>query len=214
MIRIELDRIHLELLLLSGLFAALSGVVFQPNLRYGINIVPLGTFAGVAVIGIVALLLRRFTGWDPARLRSMIWFGLFGGFAGAMISRVAVGSTEKMLFGTVGGAAMAMALAVGMKVTVVIKSQDDAAREAVDRILEQKNVYTATEQFEANTSRSSEAKPQTDDDGNWGSTTDGGETEDDTLEATDDPGSESWVEEEADSGPIPVIRSISDSTEK
>lgn len=260
MIRIELDRIHLELLLLAGLIAAFAGVVFEPTMRYGVNVVPLVALGVVGVIGLIVLIHRRFTAGDRSRVRGMVWFALVGALLGATVSSVVVGTVRSMALAAAGVGAMCFAL--GTQFSIVIKSREAAARAALEDLLEDENVFVASEQRQTNgtdtdrqrsdtkpmaeytpssanesnsetesdgidtlratTFRSesesdddgekSERKAETDDTTNEESnseTTDEDSEDRHDVERTDDPGSEHWAQSTADdSGPIPVIRSI------
>lgn len=153
MIRIELDRIHLELLLLAGLFATFSGAVFQPRMQNGMNMTPLVAFGGVGIVGLGVLVHRRLsTGHadSRSRIRAMVWFALLGAVLGATILSVVVGddSSRSMVLAAVGVGAMFSAF--GTQFGIVIKSREEAAREAVETILDEKNVFVTPDQLWSN----------------------------------------------------------------
>lgn len=151
MIRIELDRIHLELLLLAGLFATFSGVVFQPMMQNGMNMTPLAAFGGVGIIGVGVLVHRRLAtshADSRSRIRAMVWFALLGAVLGAAISSSVVETPRSMVLAAVGVGAMFSAF--GTQFSIVIKSREEAAREAVETILDEKNVFVTPEQLWSN----------------------------------------------------------------
>ena len=152
MIRIQLDRIHLELLLLAGLFATFSGVVFPPIRRSGMNMTPLVAFCGVVIVGIGVLVHRRiFT--DSAdtrsRRRATIWFAVLGAITGAAISSVI--GTSRLLIAAIGGGLMFSA--IGTQFSIGIKSRDEAARDAVETILDEQNVFVTPEHRRSDANR-------------------------------------------------------------
>ncbi|UPM42176.1 hypothetical protein [Halocatena salina] len=255
MIRIELDRIHLELLLLAALIAAFAGVVFEPTVRYGVNVVPLGALGVVGMIGLIVLVHRRFTDGDRNRVRGMVWLAIVGALLGATVSSVVVGTVRSMALAAAGVGAMFFA--IGTQFSIVIKSREAAARDALEEVLDDENVFVASEQARTNgrtdrrrsdfesthTSETatstfgSDAASESDTARTARSESDRGddvqtderevesdETEEATesddeqtdtsederdVERTDDPGSEHWAQSTADdSGPIPVIRSV------
>ncbi|RRJ27821.1 hypothetical protein [Halocatena pleomorpha] len=148
MIRIELDRIHLELLLLAALIAAFAGAVFEPTVRYGVNVVPLVALVVVGMIGLIVLIHRRFTAGDRNRVRGMVWLALLGALLGATVSSVVVGTARSMALAAAGVGAMFFAL--GTQFSIVIKSREAAARDALTEILDEENVFVASEQARAN----------------------------------------------------------------
>lgn len=151
MIRIELDRIHLELLLLAGLFATFSGVVFQPMMQNGMNMTPLVAFAGVGIVAVGVLVHRRLsTGHTDSRsrIRAMVWLALLGAVLGAAVSSTVVETPRSMVLAALGVGAMFSAL--GTQFGIVIKSREEAAREAVETILDEKNVFVTPEQLWSN----------------------------------------------------------------
>lgn len=262
MIRIELDRIHLELLLLAGLLAAFAGVVFEPTMWYGVNATPLVALGVVGMIGLLVLVHRRFTTGDRSRVRAMVWLALVGALLGATVSTVVVGDVESMALAAAGVGAMFFA--IGTQFSIVVKTRETAAREAVEEILDEENVFVASEQLQMNSTDAdgqrssfeptaetesttpsatanseSETGSDTTETTSWSETAavaDEPEGEDETegktdeatesdsektddssddshdIEQTDGPGSESWAQSTTDdTGPIPVIRSITPS---
>ncbi len=148
MIRIELDRIHLELLLLAGLLAAFAGVVFEPTMRYGVNATPLVALGVVGVIGLLVLVHRRFTAGDRNRVRAMVWLALVGALLGATAAAAAGRAVQSMALAAAGVGAMFFA--VGTQFSIVIKSREAAARAAVEEILDDENVFVASERLRTN----------------------------------------------------------------
>lgn len=148
MIRIELDRIHLELLLLSGLIAAFAGVVFEPTMRYGVNVIPLVALGVVWTLAIAVLAHRRFTTGNQNRIRAMVWFALLGAIVGATVSTAVVGTVRSMLLA--GAGVGAMFFAVGTQFSIVVKDRESAAKEAVEAIIDENNIFVTPEQLRTN----------------------------------------------------------------
>lgn len=148
MIRIELDRIHLELLLLAGLLAAFAGVVFEPTMRYGVNVTPLVALGVVGMIGLLVLVHRRFTAGDRNRVRAMVWLALVGALLGATAAAAAGRAVQSMALAAAGVGAMFFA--VGTQFSIVIESREAAARAAVEEILDDENVFVASERLRTN----------------------------------------------------------------
>jgi hypothetical protein len=148
MIRIQLDRIHLELLLLAGLFATFSGVVFEPTWQSGMNVTPLVAFGGGLVVGVGVLVHRRIFGDSTdsrSRMRATIWFAFLGAVIGATVSSVVVGTPRSMVIAAAGGGLMFSA--IGTQFGIVIKTRDEAARDAVETVLDEENVFVTPEHF-------------------------------------------------------------------
>lgn len=163
MIEIKLDVIHRELLLLAGLFATFTGVVFPEELWYGMNLTPLIAFGSVVVIGLLVLLHRRLftrSSATQSRRRATIWLGLLGAVLGGTASTVLVGTDRSMIYATIGGGLMFAA--IGTQFSIIIKSQDDAARAAVERVLDQENVVLAPGVWSSEDSAESANSSQTD----------------------------------------------------
>lgn len=148
MIRIELDRIHLELLLLAVLIAAFAGVVFEPTMWYGVNATPLVALGVVGVIGLLVLVHRRFTAGDRNRVRAMVWLALVGALLGATAAAAVGRAVQSMALAAAGVGAMFFA--VGTQFSIVIKSREAAARAAVEEILDDENVFVASERLRTN----------------------------------------------------------------
>lgn len=205
MIRIELDRIHLELLLLAGLFATFSGVVFQPMMQNGMNMTPLVAFGGVGIVGVGVLVHRRLSTGNAdsrSRIRAMVWFALLGAVLGAAISSTVVETPRSMVLAAVGVGAMFSAF--GTQFGIVIKSREEAAREAVETILDEKNVFVTPEQLWSNGADATNSTRES----NYRSETLG-------FEATAESGfvSESEPESEATSEPESGTASEADATD-
>lgn len=143
--RIQLDRIHLELLLLGGLFSTFSGVVLPSTPWRGMDMTPLVAFGGSMIVAVGVLVHRRiFT--DSAdtrsRMRATIWFAFLGAIVGATITAI-VGKSQSMLIAAAGGGLMFSA--IGVQFGIDIKTRDEAARDAVETILDDKNVFVTPE---------------------------------------------------------------------
>jgi hypothetical protein len=233
MIRIQLDRIHLELLLLAGLFATFSGVVFPPIRQNGMNMTPLVAFCGVVIVGIGVLVHRRiFTDSTDTRSqrRATIWFAIIGAIVGAAVSSVV--GTSRLLIAAIGGGLMFSA--IGTQFNIVIKSRDEAARDAVETILDEQNVFVTPEHRRSDATndganekaRETDEQTETETSAGNGSAEDANDTTetetdngsateeqvDDAIEQIDVSASSDWKQSAPDDNiPIPVIRSIESS---
>jgi hypothetical protein len=211
MIRIELDRVHLELLVLAGLFATFSGVVFPPMRWNGMNMTPLVAFFGIGIVGVGALVHRRiFTDSTDtrSRMRAAIWFAVLGAVLGASVSTIVVETPQSRMIAAIGGALMFSS--IGTQFGIVIKSHDEAARDAVETILDEQNVFVTPEQLWTEDARGVRGNdrtdaPSRDDEDNKDNRSEmNGESDEIDVSASSD-----WKQSTSDDNiPIPVIRSV------
>lgn len=144
--RIQLDRIHLELLLLGGLFATFSGVVLPGTSWRGMNVTPLVAFGGSMIVAAGVLVHRRIYTHSTdtrSRMRATIWFAFLGAIFGAMVTAIVVNEPRSTLIGAAGGGLMFSA--IGTQFGIDIKTRDQAARDAVETILDDQNVFVTPE---------------------------------------------------------------------